>query len=217
MEKQTLKQIIEGLLFASGTPLSLQKMASVFPDDERPDVKLLREALEELQQESAERGVVLQELASGYCYRVRKEISHYVGNLWEEKTVRYSRALLETLAIIAYRQPITRSEIEQIRGVVVSSTIAKTLLEREWIRIVGHRDVPGKPALYATTRQFLDYFGLKSLDQLPPLGEIKNLEDIDLPFLEAVPAVAQQEPEVAESEVSEEAPLMGEQPTSKQE
>jgi segregation and condensation protein B len=199
MEKAILKQILEGLLLASGTPVSLQKMASIFPDDERPEVKDLREALEELQQESENRGVVLQELASGYCYRVRKEISHYVGNLWEEKATRYSRALLETLAIIAYRQPITRSEIEQIRGVVVSTTIAKTLLEREWIRVVGHRDVPGKPALYATTRQFLDYFGLKSLDELPPLSEISNLESIDLPFLEAVPPVGAEDEELAEA------------------
>lgn len=193
MEKQTLKQIIEGLLLASGTPLSLQKIASIFSEKERPDVKELREALTELQEDSENRGIILQEVASGYCYRVRKEISHYIGNLWEEKPARYSRALLETLSIIAYRQPITRSEIEQIRGVVVSSTIAKTLLEREWIRIVGHRDVPGKPALYATTRQFLDYFGLKSLEELPPLTEIKNLEEMEQMLMESAPVSVDEE------------------------
>lgn len=202
MEKQTLKQIIEGLLLASGTPLSLQKIASLFSDKERPDIKVLREALTELQEDSKERGVILQEVASGYCYRVRKEISQYIGNLWEEKPARYSRALLETLAIIAYRQPITRSEIEQIRGVVVSSNIAKTLLEREWIRIVGHRDVPGKPALYATTRQFLDYFGLKSLDELPPLTEIKNLEEMEQMLMEGAPLSVDEE---ASEEVEEHA------------
>ncbi len=186
MEQAKLKQIIESALFAAGEPLSLDRLLALFDDDERPDKALVREVLAALQAECEGRGVELTEVASGYRYQCRRETAPWVSRLWEEKPARYSRALLETLALIAYRQPITRAEIEDIRGVTVSTNIMKTLQEREWVRIVGHRDVPGKPAMYATTRHFLDYFNLSSLDQLPPLADLKDLDklnaELDLRF-----------------------------------
>jgi len=174
-----LRQIIEGLLLAAGKPLSLAAIAEVFLEEERPSEEELRAALAQVAADSAGRGFELKEVASGFRFQVRQELSPWVSRLWEEKPQRYTRALLETLALVAYRQPITRGDIEEIRGVSVSSTIIRTLLDREWIRVVGHRDVPGRPAMFATTRQFLDYFNLKSLQGLPPLSEIRDLDKLN--------------------------------------
>ncbi len=174
-----LKQIVEAALLAAGRPLGLDALQALFDELERPHKNRLRQVLEELAADYEGRGIEVVEVASGWRIQVRKECSPWVSRLWEEKPGRYSRALMETLALIAYRQPITRGEIEEIRGVSVSSNIVRTLLEREWVRVVGHRDVPGRPALYGTTRQFLDYFGLKSLDDLPALAELKDLDSLE--------------------------------------
>lgn len=186
-----VKKILEGALFAASSPMSLDKLAQLFGEDERPDNDLLRQLLAALQDDYAERGVCLREVASGYRFQVIQETAPWISRLWEEKPARYSRALLETLALIAYRQPITRGEIEDIRGVSTSSQIVKTLLEREWVRVVGYRDVPGRPAMYATTRQFMDYFNLKSLEELPPLSEIRDLDQINAELALAETAAAQ--------------------------
>ncbi len=178
MSPPTLKQILEGALLAAGTPLTLERLRGLFPEAERPSPGEVREALASLAEDCRHRGIELTEVAGGLRLQVRSEVAPWVSRLWEEKAPRYSRALLETLAIIAYRQPVTRGEIEEIRGVGVSSQIVKTLVEREWVRVIGHRDVPGRPALYATTRQFLDYFGLKGLDELPPLQEVRELGEM---------------------------------------
>lgn len=186
-----LKQILEGALFASGQPLSLEQLGALFDELERPSNTDMRDVLEQLKADYADRALELKEVASGYRFQVRKEVGPWVSRLWDERPSRYSRALLETLALIAYRQPITRSEIEEIRGVSVSSHIVKTLLEREWIRVAGHRDVPGRPALFATTREFLDHFNLKTLAELPSLAEIRDLDKIneELELLEAQAAM----------------------------
>jgi segregation and condensation protein B len=173
-----LVQILEGAILAAGKPLSLHNMGELFDEPERPDPAEIREALQQITERCDDRGYELQEVASGFRFQVRQELSQWVARLWHERPPRYSRALLETLALIAYRQPITRGEIEEIRGVAVSTNIVKTLHERDWIRVVGHRDVPGRPAMYATTRQFLDYFNLKNLDQLPVLAEIRDLDTL---------------------------------------
>ena len=178
LDKDKLKRILEGALFAANQPMNLEKLTALFYEEERPPTELFVEALQELQQDYAERGVMLKEVATGYRFQVQEHVGEWVSRLWEEKPARYSRALLETLALVAYRQPITRGEIEEIRGVSVSTHITKTLLEREWIRVVGHRDVPGRPAMYGTTRTFLDYFNLKNLDELPSLAEIRDLDKI---------------------------------------
>lgn len=175
----SLKQILEAALQAAGGPLGLDRLQDLFLDDERPERERIHAALDELARDYNGRGIELKEVASGWRIQVRKEYAGWVSRLYEEKPARYSRALLETLSIVAYRQPVTRGEIEDIRGVSVSTSIVKTLQEREWIRVVGHRDVPGKPALYATTRQFLDYFGLRGLDDLPTLQELKDLDEIE--------------------------------------
>jgi len=172
-----IKMIVEGLLLAAGKPLSLSVISGVFSEDERPDNSELREVLAAIAEDCDDRGFELKEVASGFRFQVKQDVSEWIGRLWEEKPPRYSRALLETLALIAYRQPITRGDIEEIRGVGVSSHIIRTLVDREWVRIVGHKDVPGKPALYATTRQFLDYFNLKSIQELPPLSAIRELAE----------------------------------------
>lgn len=164
-----LKRILEAVLMAADEPLSLERLERLFEDAERPPKETLKEALRELQQETADRAVALVEIASGYRFQTKADYAHWVSRLWEEKPPRYSRALLETLALIAYKQPMTRAEIEEVRGVSVNTAIVKTLLEREWIRVVGHREVPGRPILYGTTKTFLDYFGLKNLDELPAL------------------------------------------------
>ena len=173
------KKIIEGLLLAAGKPLPISKIADVFPEHERPETEELQAAIKAIELDCEERGFELKKVASGYRFQVKQEFGEWVGKLWDERPQRYSRALLETISIIAYRQPITRGEIEKIRGVAVSTNIIRTLIEREWVRVVGHRDVPGRPAMYATTKQFLDYFNLKSLEELPPLSEIRDLEDLD--------------------------------------
>ena len=179
MVETGLVQIIEGALLAAGKPMTVPQLADLFDEHERPETSDIREALCSVGERCEGRGFELQEVASGFRFQVRQSLSPWIARLWQERPQRYSRALLETLALIAYRQPITRGEIEEIRGVAVSSNIIKTLHEREWIRVVGHRDVPGRPAMYATTRQFLDYFNLKSLDQLPALAEIRDLETLN--------------------------------------
>lgn len=168
------KRIVEAALVAAGGPLTLDQLLALFLDDERPSRAELLEVIAALREEYAERGLEIVEVAGGWRTQVRASIAPWVARLWDERPPRYSRALLETLSLIAYRQPITRGEIEDIRGVAVSTQIVKTLTEREWVRVVGHRDVPGRPALFATTRKFLDYFGLRSLNELPTLAEIRN-------------------------------------------
>ena len=190
----TLKQIIEGLLLAAGKPLSLSAIAEIFLEEQRPSDEELREALAQIVLDCEGRGFELKEVASGFRFQVRQELSEWISRLWEEKPQRYTRAMLETLALIAYRQPITRGDIEEIRGVSVSSTIVRTLLDREWVRVVGHRDVPGRPAMFATTRQFLDYFNLKSLQDLPPLSEIRDLDKLN-------PELALEEDDLADMRV----------------
>ena len=180
MQIEQLKPIIEAALLAASQPLTVAQLGELFVEEDQVDREAIARALEALAEDCAGRGIELKEVASGFRYQVRQDVHPWVSRMWTEKPSRYSRALLETLALIAYRQPITRPEIEQIRGVVVSSNIIKTLEEREWIRVVGHRDVPGRPALFGTTRAFLDYFNLKSLDELPPLSEIRDMEDPQL-------------------------------------
>ncbi len=175
-DPRDLASLLEAFLLAAGKPLSLERIGELFEETERPEPALLKKALKLLEKSCEGRGFELKEVASGYRLQVRSRYAPWVGRLWEERPQRYSRALLETLALIAYRQPITRGEIEEIRGVAVSSQIIKTLQEREWIRVVGHREVPGRPAMFATTRLFLDYFNLKALDELPPLAELRELE-----------------------------------------
>jgi len=179
IEGDALKQILEAALLAAGQALSLNQLASLFTDEERPSNKVLSQALEVLDKECETRGVELIEVASGYRLQVKQGLHEWVSRLWTERPQRYSRALLETMSLIAYRQPITRGEIEAVRGVAVSTNIIRTLQEREWIRVVGHRDVPGKPALFGSTREFLDYFNLKNLDDLPTLAEIRDMENLE--------------------------------------
>lgn len=178
MEPEKLKQIVEAALLAADEPLTVDQLAKLFKPSEidkntiRADI---REVLKLLTEEAEGRGYDLAKVASGYRYQVRQELSQWISRLWEEKPPRYTRALLETLALVAYKQPVTRGDIEQVRGVSVSQNIMRTLLERGWIRVVGQREVPGRPSMYGTTKEFLDYFNLKSLDQLPPLAEIREL------------------------------------------
>lgn len=179
IDSALLRQIIEGLLMAAGRPLSVSALAELFVEAERPSTDQIRDALNLIAADCEQRGYELKEVASGFRFQVRQHLSQWISRLSEEKPQRYTRALLETLGLIAYRQPITRGDIEEIRGVAVSSTIIRTLLDREWIRVVGHRDVPGRPAMFATTRQFLDYFNIKSLQQLPPLAEIRDLDQLN--------------------------------------
>ena len=175
-EPRELASLLEAFLLASGKPQSLERLFELFEEGERPEPPVFKKALELLRKSCDGRAFELKEVASGYRLQIREKYSPWVGRLWEERPQRYSRAMLETMALIAYRQPITRGEIEDVRGVAVNSHIVKTLLEREWIRVVGYRDVPGKPAMFATTKGFLDHFNLKSLDELPPLAELRELE-----------------------------------------
>jgi segregation and condensation protein B len=174
-----LRRIVEGAILAAGQPMTITKLLELFDEQVAPGKDDIAAALADIQISCAERGFELKEVASGWRFQVRDDLAPWVNRLWEEKPQKYSRALLETLALIAYRQPITRGDIEEIRGVAVSSHIMKTLLEREWVKVVGHRDVPGRPSLYATTRQFLDYFNLKSLEELPSLSEIRDLDELN--------------------------------------
>ena len=177
-----LQNILEAALLAADRPLSAEQLRDLFPETERPTKTVVEHALSQISLACEGRGFELRQVASGFRFQVREAYAAWVGRLWEEKPQRYSRALLETLALIAYRQPITRGEIEDVRGVAVSSNIVRTLQERGWIRVVGQRDVPGRPSMYATTREFLDYFNLKTLDQLPSLAEIRDLDEIGREF-----------------------------------
>ena len=171
-----LKSVLEAALLAAAEPVSIERLAALFDEEQRPSLDAVRTALLELDRDYEGRGLELVEVASGFRVQVPQSFAPWVSRLWEERAARYSRALLETLALIAYRQPITRGEIEEVRGVSVSTTTIKTLLERNWIKVLGHREVPGRPALYGTTREFLDYFNLKSLAELPPLAAIRDLD-----------------------------------------
>ncbi len=179
MDQALINRIVEAALLAANQPLALAQLHALFPEDAPAPPGSVEAALEQLAAACAERGVELVEVASGFRYQVKADVHAWVARLWTERKTKYTRATLETLALIAYRQPITRGEIEQVRGVAVSSNIIQALEEREWIRVVGHRDVPGKPALYGTTRGFLDYFGLKRLDELPPLSELKDIGELE--------------------------------------
>ena len=189
MSQPELKNVIEAVLMAAGYPLSLDQLQTIFPEGDPPEKAELREAVEALQADYQDRVMELVEVASGYRFQVREKMEPWVSRLWEEKPAKYTRALLETLALIAYRQPITRAEIEEVRGVSVSSNIIKTLQDRQWIRVVGHRDVPGRPAIFGTTRDFLDYFGLKGLDDLPTLAELRDFDSINTELDLDVPGV----------------------------
>lgn len=180
MNEQQLKNIVEGALLAAGRSLNLDDLQTLFEESARPDKGALKKAIDALREEYAERGIEIKETSSGFRIQVKQMYAEWVSRLWEERPTRYSRALLETLALVAYRQPITRAEIEDVRGVSVSTSIVRTLQERDWIRVVGHRDVPGRPAMYGTTKTFLDYFGLKSLDELPTLAELRDIDSINV-------------------------------------
>ncbi|HET7176423.1 MAG TPA: SMC-Scp complex subunit ScpB [Gammaproteobacteria bacterium] len=191
-QKKELKNIVEGALLAAGRPLTLDEILSLFADVERPERAEVKKALDALQAEFEGRGIELKEVASGYRIQVRRELAPWISRLWEERPARYSRALLETLALVAYRQPITRGEIEDVRGVTVSTHIMRTLQDRNWVRVVGHRDVPGHPEMFGTTKEFLDYFSLKSLDELPTLAQLRDIDSInaelDLGDMNGMPA-----------------------------
>ena len=202
MNTELIKRIVEGALLAASRPLDISQLEKLFADDERPPRDQLRAAIEDIQADCRGRGYDVVQVASGFRFQVSDELAPWINRLWEEKPKRYSRAMLETLALIVYRQPLTRGDIELVRGVAVSSDIIRALQEREWIAVVGHRDVPGRPALYATTKQFLNYFNLKSLQQLPALGEIKDFAELD-PELElalarsaAAPSADSQNPQL---------------------
>ncbi len=184
MEVNRIKQIVEAALMAAGEPLSVDRLVRLFRRGEVAQEELkdaIKQGLEELATDCEGRGFELVQVASGYRYQVRQDLSEWVSRLWEEKPGKYTRAFLETLALIAYKQPVTRGDIELVRGVAVSQNIVRTLMERGWIRVVGTREVPGRPALYGTTKEFLDYFNLQTLDQLPPLAEIRSLLEQDTP------------------------------------
>lgn len=178
MDQAEIKYFIEAALLAAGRPLSADQIKGLFDGRSAPDKREIRQAIDSLNEDYEARGLVVAEVASGFRIQIKPAMAERLGRLWEERPPRYSRALFETLALVAYRQPITRGEIEEIRGVSVSSNIVRTLMERDWIRIVGHRDVPGRPAMFGTTRTFLDYFGLKKLDDLPPLADLADWESL---------------------------------------
>jgi segregation and condensation protein B len=191
MSTDGLKNIVEAALLAAGRTLTLNELQQLFEQTARPDTAELREALVRLAQDYEGRGIELKETAAGWRVQIRRDLAMEISRLWPERPQKYSRALLETLALIAYRQPLTRAEIEAVRGVAVNPNIIKTLLERSWIRVVGHRDLPGHPELLGTTREFLDYFGLRGLEELPPLAELKALSEIE-PQLELAPVALAQ-------------------------
>jgi segregation and condensation protein B len=179
MDQALITRIVEAALLAANQPLTLAQLHGLFPEEQPAPSGSVEQALEQLREACAERGVDLVEVASGFRYQVKEEVHGWVARLWTERKTKYTRATLETLALIAYRQPITRGEIEAVRGVAVSSNTIQALEEREWIRVVGHRDVPGRPALFGTTKIFLDYFGLKRLEDLPPLSELKDIGELE--------------------------------------
>lgn len=182
MENQTLKSICEAAILAAGEPVSIKRLLDLFAEEERPSTAVLKKILSELSEDYQDRGIRLKQLASGYCFQTQSVLNEWVKRLWPEKPARYSRAFLETLSIIAYKQPVTRGDIEAIRGVAVNPNIIKTLLEQEWIQVVGQREVPGRPNLYATSTLFLDHFGLKELTELPPFPLPGMSEPIEIPL-----------------------------------
>jgi segregation and condensation protein B len=212
MNDQYVKNVIEAAMLAAGRPLTMDELVSVFDERDGSSAEEVRVALAALTADYETRGLELLEVASGYRIQIKASVAQPVSRLWQERPAKYSRALLETLALVAYRQPITRGEIEQIRGVAVNPNIVKTLLERAWIRVVGHRDVPGKPELLGTTREFLDYFSLKKLDDLPTLAQLKELEDlrVQLSLPGADPEAAPADPEAAPAEAGADAGADGE-------
>ena len=211
LSDKELMRIIEAALFSAGHTLKLDRLMDLFPDDKHPGKEAISDALETLQEQYLEHSSLeLKEVSSGFRFQVRDDYSSWVAKLFEERPARYSRATLETLALIAYRQPITRAEIEEVRGVGVSSQIIKTMIERDWIRVIGHRDVPGKPALYATTKGFLDYFNLKSLTELPALADLRDIDainaelDLQVPTVPSVPTADSVEQEASnDAEITE--------------
>jgi len=208
MNESYIRNVIEAALLAAGSPLPVAELLRLFDDAVRPSAQAVRAALEALDAEYAGRGIELKETASGFRIQVRRELAGEISRLWPERAARYSRALLETLALIAYRQPITRAEIEAVRGVTVNPNIIRTMIERNWVRVVGHRDVAGHPELLGTTREFLDYFGLKNLDELPPLAELKAMGDLTLQLVLAGEelAAAPSEPGNVASSAAEDPP-----------
>jgi segregation and condensation protein B len=198
MNESYIRNVIEAALLAAGSPLPVAELLRLFDDAVRPSAQAVRAALEALGAEYVGRGIELKETASGFRIQVRRELAGEISRLWPERAARYSRALLETLALIAYRQPLTRAEIEAVRGVTVNPNIIRTMIERNWVRVVGHRDVAGHPELLGTTREFLDYFGLKNLDELPPLAELKAMGDLTLQL-----ALAGEEAAAAPSEAGD--------------
>jgi len=195
MDENQIKYFVEAALLAAGQPLSVDQLQKLFDEDSMPEKAQIRQAISSLLEDYSERGITIKEVASGFRVQVESDMVQRLQRLWEERPPRYSRALFETLALIAYRQPVTRGEIEEIRGVTVSPNIIRSLLEREWVRVVGHRDVPGRPEMFGTTRQFLDYFGLKKLEDLPPLAEVSDWESLrvqlNLPAVEEEQAMAE--------------------------
>ena len=211
MDHKEIKHFVEAALLAAGRPLSLDQIRGLFDDRSVPDKREIRRAIAALSEDCEARGLTVAEVASGFRIQVKAAMAERLSRLWEQRPPRYSRALFETLALVAYRQPITRGEIEEIRGVSVSSNIVRTLMERDWVRIVGHRDVPGRPAMFGTTRGFLDYFGLKKLDDLPPLAELADWESlrVQLPLPDVASAADTDAPIAAESSAANGVPHDG--------
>ncbi len=206
MDETEIKHFIESALLTAGRPLTIDQLHGLFDDDSAPEKSQIREAISTLIDDYEDRGISIEEVASGFRIQVKAGMAERLHKLWEERPPRYSRAMFETLALIAYRQPMTRGEIEEIRGVAVSTNIVRTLLEREWIRVVGHRDVPGRPAMFGTTKQFLDYFGLQKLDDLPPLADLSDWETLRVQL--NLPEVEETEVEVEMAEVRELPPIL---------
>jgi segregation and condensation protein B len=213
MNELTLKNVIEAALLAAGRSVQVSELVELFDAGLRPTPDQVHAALEALAADYEGRGIEVKETATGFRVQVRRELAGEISRLWPERPARYSRALLETLALIAYRQPITRGEIEAVRGVAVNPNIVKTLLERNWIRVVGHRDVPGRPELLGTTREFLDYFGLRSLEELPPLAELKAMAELNVQLDFPAARATGRPPADAPPESGEELPGLGAPPT----
>jgi segregation and condensation protein B len=203
MSDAYIKNVIEAALLAAARPVSVAELQQIFDEHSRPNAKEMRALLETLAADYVGRGVEIRETATGFRFQVRTDFAHEVSRLWPDRPRKYSRALLETIALIAYRQPITRAEIENVRGVAVNPEIVKTLMERNWVRVVGHRDVPGHPELLGTTTEFLDYFSLKSIEDLPPLADLKSLTDLNLQLPLPVPATSDGTPESGDTLVAE--------------
>jgi len=205
MDDNAIKYFVESALLAAGRPLSIDHLQRLFEDDSVPEKTQIRQAISNLLEDYEERGITITEVASGFRMQIEGNMVERLQKLWEERPPRYSRALFETLALIAYRQPMTRGEIEEVRGVAVSTNIIRSLMEREWIRVVGHRDVPGRPAMFGTTKLFLDYFGLKKLDDLPPLADLSDWESLrvqlNLPAVEDDEAGPLEETEVEPGDI----------------